>query len=165
MCSSSSSDNFDINEAVKRVCNEVSPVVHLCLSDVSDGHTKDTASGRSLNAEGREYLLMIVSDAFQGMPTIARHRRVQSCFQDGFDSGIVHSMQLRTWTVQQWIKKACPKSVREACPCTHSVSGNADGPKATEAAQSIVTEQVASQEAITLITEPLDIVVDGGSKI
>ena len=41
------------------------PVVHVCLSDVTDGHTVAGArDGRARVAGSRELLLLLVSDSF-----------------------------------------------------------------------------------------------------
>lgn len=100
--------------------NHFQQLRHLCISDVTDGHTateEAMQTTRSLNASGKEYLLMVVAPEFEGMKTLARHRLVQSFFQQGFDTGNIHSMQLRTWTVVQWEKKGSPTSVRDDAPC------------------------------------------------
>ena len=110
----------DLTSSIQAMREHFPNMHHLCVSDVSDGHTATTEalqSSRSLNAKGREYLLMVVTPEFEGMKTLARHRQVQSFFQQGFDTGAIHSIQLRTWTVPQWENKGSPQSVRDDVPC------------------------------------------------
>jgi ribosomal-protein-alanine N-acetyltransferase len=109
-----------LTASIQALRNHFQHLRHLCISDVSDGHTateEAMTTTRSLNASGKEYLLMVVAPEFQGMKTLARHRLVQSFFQQDFDTGKIHSMQLRTWTVVQWEKKGSPTSVRDDAPC------------------------------------------------
>ena len=112
-------NTFNINNAIKTLKSTI-PVHHICLSDVSDNHTATPAaikSTKSLNKAGKEYIIMVISNHFINMKTLSRHRLVQSFFQQGFDSSEVHSMRLKTWTIQQWEKKGSPKSVRVDVPC------------------------------------------------
>ena len=111
--------HFDVSISIQQLRQGLVQLHHLCLSDVTDGHAANgIVTGQSLNAAGKEYLLLVVSDTFQGMKTIARHRFVQRFFEHGFDSGEVHSMQLRTWTAEQWNKKGKPQSVRKNVDCS-----------------------------------------------
>ena len=110
--------NLDVREMLRRLREAFEPVVHYCLSDVTDGHTIEGAvDGRALVAGSREYLLLVVSDAFDKVKMVERHRRVNKIFEDYFISGQLHALQLRTWTKKQWEKKGSPKSVKHDTPC------------------------------------------------
>lgn len=69
--------------------------IHVCVSDVSDGHTKAGAlDGRALNKDGLELLILMVSDVFVGKSTLDRHRYVNSLLWDKFEDGSIHSVQV-----------------------------------------------------------------------
>mmetsp|Transcript_15920 Transcript_15920/g.20212 ORF Transcript_15920/g.20212 Transcript_15920/m.20212 type:complete len:100 (-) Transcript_15920:49-348(-) len=56
---------------------------------------------------GAKLLVTIVSDAaFEKVPLIQRHRKVQKVLKDaGFGMDIVHAVTIQAWTVSQWEKK------------------------------------------------------------
>jgi len=82
---------------------------HVCIEDVTDGHTKEGfEDGRSLTVDGRELLVMVVSSVFEGKQSIERHQLVHDCFRTELDSGKMHSIQIRAWTPTQWAKKGSP---------------------------------------------------------
>ena len=109
---------LDVSEMLRRLKESFQPMTHCCLSDVTDGHTVEGAKdGRALVAGSREYLLLIVSDAFDKVKMVERHRRVNTVFKDYFISGKLHALQLRTWTKRQWEKKGSPTSVKDDTPC------------------------------------------------
>eukprot|EP00587_Corethron_hystrix_P000475 CAMPEP_0113313788 /NCGR_PEP_ID=MMETSP0010_2-20120614/10080_1 /TAXON_ID=216773 ORGANISM="Corethron hystrix, Strain 308" /NCGR_SAMPLE_ID=MMETSP0010_2 /ASSEMBLY_ACC=CAM_ASM_000155 /LENGTH=92 /DNA_ID=CAMNT_0000169887 /DNA_START=263 /DNA_END=538 /DNA_ORIENTATION=- /assembly_acc=CAM_ASM_000155 len=50
------------------LASALSPVTHLCISDVTDGHAAaGFLDGRALAAEGREALILAVSSRFEGV--------------------------------------------------------------------------------------------------
>ena len=87
--------SFDPSTHLSQLRERLSPVAHLCMSDVSDGHTVPGAeSGRATLKGSREYMILVVSDWFSGMTTLARHRAVQDVFRDAFRSGHIHARRL-----------------------------------------------------------------------
>ena len=81
----------------------------LDLADVSDGHVAaGFADGRATNPNGREYTLLVVANGFDGMAPIERHRAVHHAINAELQTGEVHSMQMRCWTVAQWQRKGEP---------------------------------------------------------
>ena len=59
------------------------------------GHVEVTGDGRHFSA-------MVVSEAFSGKNTIARHRLVYAALGDRFDTEVVHALSLKTYTPEQW---------------------------------------------------------------
>ena len=87
-----------------RVRSEFAPCTHMCVVDVTDGHTNEQANldnKRATKRGGREYVLMVVSDAFEGQGLLQRQRAVMNCFREELHSGDLHALQLKTWTVAQ----------------------------------------------------------------
>ncbi len=55
-----------------------------------------------VTGDGRHFDALVVSDAFTGKPTLARHRMVYATLGDRFDTEVLHALSLKTYTVQQW---------------------------------------------------------------
>lgn len=89
-------------------------VGYIEIEDVSDGHTAvgfSDGSGRSVNPDGLELRLTIVSPAFDGLTLIERHRLVTAALEQELASGAVHSLpSLRTLTPAQWLS-SCAKEM------------------------------------------------------
>lgn len=45
---------------------------------------------------------LVVTDAFEGMPRVKRHRTVNALFARELESGAVHALSLRTFTPDQY---------------------------------------------------------------
>ena len=71
-----------------------SPTEFLQVIDQSDGC-------------GAKLVVTIVSDAaFNKVPLIQRHRKVQKVLKDaGFGMDMIHAVTIQAWTVSQWEKK------------------------------------------------------------
>ena len=96
----------------------LSPITHLCIVDVTDGHTEDgVLDGRALAADGLEVLLVVVSERFAGLPLLARQRMVNSVLAADLASGRLHSVRMKCWTPAQWEGKCCPHSFNPGEPC------------------------------------------------
>ena len=56
---------------------------------------------------GVKLKLTIVSDAaFQKVPLIQRHRKVQTVLKDaGYGMDVIHALTIQAWTKDQWEKK------------------------------------------------------------
>ena len=55
-----------------------------------------------VTGDGRHFDALVVSDAFTGKPTLARHRMVYATLGDRFDTEVLHALSLKTYTAQQW---------------------------------------------------------------
>ena len=55
-----------------------------------------------VTGDGRHFDALVISDAFGGKPTLARHRMVYATLGDRFDTEVLHALSLKTYTVQQW---------------------------------------------------------------
>lgn len=50
------------------------------------------------------FKVVLVSDVFQGMPLIARHRLVNDIVNEEL-AGTIHALALHTYTPKQWLEK------------------------------------------------------------
>jgi stress-induced morphogen len=65
----------------------------------------DTTSGHSCDG-GAKLIVTIVTDAFDGVPLIKRHRQINDMVKDDFmTTGLIHALTLNTWTVAQYESK------------------------------------------------------------
>lgn len=93
--------------------------VHVCVSDVSDGHTyAGYADGRALSKDGLELLVLVVDDGFEGMNTLERHRHVNNILWEEFQSNKIHSLQIKAQTVKQWEARGRPATFRPGTACS-----------------------------------------------
>lgn len=54
---------------------------------------------------GAKLELTIVSNTFEGMPLIKRHREVQNHLKEKGLFEEIHALQIKAWTGEQWEKK------------------------------------------------------------
>jgi acid stress-induced BolA-like protein IbaG/YrbA len=55
-----------------------------------------------VSGDGRHFDALVVSAAFVGKPTLARHRMVYATLGDRFDTDALHALSLKTYTPDQW---------------------------------------------------------------
>ena len=70
---------------------------HLEIHDESARHV----GHRGATSGGGHYRALIVSEAFEGMTLLARHRAVNEILRDLFGPGI-HALALKTLTPGEW---------------------------------------------------------------
>lgn len=68
------------------------------------GHPGATGEGGRIETH---FFVEVVSDKFQGLPTIKRHRAVNSMLQDEFDAGL-HALSLRLKTPAEVSREQTP---------------------------------------------------------
>lgn len=54
---------------------------------------------------GAKLELTVVSDTFEGMPLLARHREVQNKLKEKGLFEEIHALQIKAWTGKQWETK------------------------------------------------------------
>mmetsp|Transcript_10254 Transcript_10254/g.15379 ORF Transcript_10254/g.15379 Transcript_10254/m.15379 type:complete len:95 (+) Transcript_10254:125-409(+) len=83
-----------VADQVKEVCEtSFAPTEFVQCIDQSDGC-------------GAKLLLTIVSDKFDKVPLIKRHRQVQKTLDEaGFGMDQIHAITIQAWTVEQYKKK------------------------------------------------------------
>ncbi len=55
-----------------------------------------------VSGDGRHFDAVVVSAAFDGKATLARHRMVYATLGDRFDTDTLHALALKTYTPAQW---------------------------------------------------------------
>ena len=55
-----------------------------------------------VSGDGRHFDAVVVSAAFEGKATLARHRMVYATLGDRFDTDTLHALALKTYTPEQW---------------------------------------------------------------
>lgn len=55
-----------------------------------------------VNGDGRHFDAVVVCAAFEGKPTLLRHRMVYTTLGDRFDTDALHALSLKTYTPGQW---------------------------------------------------------------
>lgn len=92
-------------------------LTHFCLVDVTDGHTiQGFLDGRAQKADSLELFVFVVSDKFEHVSRTKRHQMVTDLFKTEFESGDIHAMQIKAWTVKTWEMKGKPKNFKNK-PC------------------------------------------------
>ncbi|MBK1723415.1 BolA family protein [Thiocystis violacea] len=80
--------------------------VHLDVVDESYMHAVPPDSES-------HFKLLVVSDSFQDMPLIERHRRINELLGEELGAGL-HAVTMHTWTADEWQEKG---GVPESPPC------------------------------------------------
>jgi acid stress-induced BolA-like protein IbaG/YrbA len=52
--------------------------------------------------DGQHFAAEVVAEQFTGLTMIKQHRLVNEALKEYLDSGAIHAMQLKTYTVEQW---------------------------------------------------------------
>tara|TARA_B110001452_G_scaffold36138_1_gene27719 strand:+ start:816 stop:1160 length:345 start_codon:yes stop_codon:yes gene_type:complete len=79
------------------------PMTFLALTDVTDGHAAEgVKDGRALSGDGRDILILAVSDAWEGMPILERQRAVNDVLSEDLSTGRLHSVRIKCMTKPQW---------------------------------------------------------------
>ena len=93
----------------QRLEREFAPA-HLQVEDESAGHR---------GGEGAEshFRVVLISESFQGLTLIKRHRAVNASLRDELAAG-VHALALHTYTPAEW--RAREASARESPDCAAS---------------------------------------------
>merc|ERR1711924_117104 len=95
----------------------------MAITDVTDGHAVDgVLDGRALRADGKEILLLICAEAFEGMSLLDRQRQVNSILGDDLRSGRLHSVRMKCMTPAQWERHGRPQAFPGNKPCASPVS-------------------------------------------
>lgn len=61
---------------------------------------------KDLTGTGDHWQVTIVTKAFEGQSMLNQHRMVKSIFEADINSGAVHAFSLKTYTPEEWAKKA-----------------------------------------------------------
>lgn len=54
------------------------------------------------NHDGQHFAAIVVAEQFEGLSMIKQHKLVYSAIQEHLDSGAIHALQLKTYSLSQW---------------------------------------------------------------
>lgn len=74
-----------------------------CLTDLAASHVECTDLGSGTCNSGAKLELLVVSDKFDGVPLLQRHRMVNDCLTDIMPR--IHALTMKTWTSAQYASK------------------------------------------------------------
>jgi len=93
--SSSGKTMSSLADTVKAKCTEAFHPLYIDVVDFTDG----ACSGAKIG-------LTIVSEDFDKVPLIQRHRKVQALLkEDGLMDEKIHALTIKAWTPEQWEAK------------------------------------------------------------
>merc|ERR1719436_1468819 len=78
-----------------KIRSSIAQVAHVEVLDATDGHAITgffDGSKRSLDPNGLELRLLVVSPTFEGMKTLARHQLVHQALGTEIQCGIIHAL-------------------------------------------------------------------------
>ena len=84
-------------------------LLHLDVADESHGHNVPPGSES-------HFKVVAVSDQFDGMSRLDRHRRINGLLKEEFETGM-HALALHTYTVSEW--RARFGEAPMSPPCAH----------------------------------------------
>lgn len=56
------------------------------------------------NRDGQHFAAIVVAPEFEGITMIKQHKLVYGAIQEHLDSGAIHALQLKTYSLSQWQK-------------------------------------------------------------
>ena len=60
------------------------------------------------------FKILVVSDTFEGVPLVERHRKINALLDEERDQGL-HALTMHTWTTEEWHAKG--GTTPESPPC------------------------------------------------
>mmetsp|Transcript_47537 Transcript_47537/g.88246 ORF Transcript_47537/g.88246 Transcript_47537/m.88246 type:complete len:90 (-) Transcript_47537:129-398(-) len=83
----------DMAEKVRALCASHFDAEHCEVHDHSDGC-------------GSKLEIVVASTAFEGVPSLQRHRKVQGLLKDEGLMDSIHAVTIKAWTPEQWKAKS-----------------------------------------------------------
>ena len=62
-------------------------------------------SDAEITGDGSKFEARVVSDSFEGMSTLARHKRVYAVLDEHIRSGAIHALTIRAFTPGEWSER------------------------------------------------------------
>ncbi|OIP68544.1 MAG: BolA family transcriptional regulator [Oscillatoriales cyanobacterium CG2_30_44_21] len=56
------------------------------------------------NHDGQHFSAIVVADQFEGLSMIKQHKLIYGAIQEHLDTGEIHALQLKTYSLSQWQK-------------------------------------------------------------
>lgn len=55
-----------------------------------------------VTGDGSKFEARVVSDAFDGLPTVKRHKMVYAILDEHIKTGAIHALSIKTYTSAEW---------------------------------------------------------------
>lgn len=55
-----------------------------------------------VTGDGSKFEARVISDTFEGMPTLKRHKMVYAVLDDHIKSGAIHALSIKAYTAAEW---------------------------------------------------------------
>ncbi|MGQ7845489.1 BolA family protein [Granulosicoccus sp. 3-233] len=69
----------------------------------SDLVEKSIAGSKAeITGDGSKFEARVVSDAFEGLSTVKRHKLVYAVLDEHIKSGAIHALTIKTFTTDEW---------------------------------------------------------------
>ena len=59
-----------------------------------------------ITGDGSKFEARVISDSFEGLPTIKRHKAVYAVLDEHIKSGAIHALTIRAFTTEEWTAKS-----------------------------------------------------------
>jgi acid stress-induced BolA-like protein IbaG/YrbA len=56
------------------------------------------------NHDGQHFAAIVVAEQFEGLSMIKQHKLVYGAIKEHLDTGAIHALQLKTYSLSQWEK-------------------------------------------------------------
>jgi len=62
-------------------------------------------SSAEVTGDGSKFEARVVSDAFEGLSTIKRHKMIYAVLDEHIKTGAIHALTIKTFTQSEWAEK------------------------------------------------------------
>jgi acid stress-induced BolA-like protein IbaG/YrbA len=73
------------------------------FSDLVEQSINDSKA--EITGDGSKFEARVISDAFEGVSTIKRHKMVYAVLDEHIKSGAIHALSIKTFTASEWADK------------------------------------------------------------
>ncbi|MEE9321210.1 MAG: BolA/IbaG family iron-sulfur metabolism protein [Granulosicoccus sp.] len=70
------------------------------FSDLVEQSISDSKA--EITGDGSKFEARVVSDSFEGVSTIKRHKMVYAVLDEHIKSGAIHALSIKTFTTSEW---------------------------------------------------------------
>lgn len=78
-------------------------------SEITDALEEARVAVQDMTGEGDHFRVLVVSEAFEGLPMVKQHQLVYDALGDSMEEEI-HALGLKTYTPEEWQKMAQSQS-------------------------------------------------------
>jgi acid stress-induced BolA-like protein IbaG/YrbA len=72
----------------------------------SDQIEKSIAGSKAdVNGDGSKFEALVISDEFDGLSTLKRHKMIYAVLDEHIKSGAIHALTIKAYTASEWQEK------------------------------------------------------------